>query len=234
LEDSAEAPTDDRVIAAVRPNFTTALPVAAGDLDLGTQAAGDSASASIAPGELARRLEVAEDQALRDLASRTAGFRGRLTADQLASLDGVNQAKTAWNGGADAIREYRAKITRLEQVYEDSVLASQRSRRWSDAEMLVWTKHQSLAEPAETSQSADLMFNQVIEGLDILASLDSQYKVNGAAIHFTNPSAGSRYMSVRGWIEQRMQAWSGTPEGSRPHTVNLIMRALGDGLPAVE
>ena len=234
VEDSAEAPTDDRVIAAVRPSFTTDLPVAEGDLDLGTQVTGEPASAGIAPGEFARRLEVAEKQARQDLAARTAGFKSQLTAEGLASLNGVNQAKSAWNSGADAIRQYRAKIARLEEVYEDSVLASQRSQHWSPPDMRGWAMHQSLAEPAETSQSADLMLNQVIEGLDILASLDGEYTVKGSALHFKNPAAGSRYMSVRNWIEQRMQAWSGTPEAARPHTVNLIMRALGDGFPAVD
>lgn len=234
LDDSTEVPTDDRVIAAVRPSFMTDLPVAEGDLDLGTQAAGEPASAGIAPGEFARRLEVAEKQARQELATRTAGFRSVLAIDRLATLDGVTQSKAVWSGGADAIRQYRAKMARLEQVYEDSVMATQRFQHWSAADMRGWAMHQSLAEPAETSQSADLMFNQVIEGLDILASLDGQYTVKGSTIRFKNPSAGSRYLSVRSWIEQRMQSWSATPEAARPHTVNLIMQAIGDGLPAVE
>jgi hypothetical protein len=232
--DSSDAPTDDRVIAALKPDFRNDVPVAAQDLDLGTEVAAPSVGIAVAPIELARRLDQAEKQAQQELTGRLGGFRGALSAARLASADGVNQAKSSWSAAADVIRLYRARIARLEQAYQDSVLASQRAQRWTGDDMRTWAAHQSPAETSETSQLADLMFSQVSEALDILASLDGQYTVKGATIRFRDPSAGSRYMAIQSWVGQRMETWAGTPETARPLTVSILLRALGDGLPAVE
>jgi len=122
----------------------------------------------------------------------------------------------------------------MEKAYEDSVLTSQRAKRWSSEEMRAWAGHQSQAEPVETSQLIDLMFSQVSEGLDLLAALDGQYQIKGGVITFKNPTSGTRYMSIRTWVDQRMQAWSGTPESARAYSVSAILRALGDGLPETQ
>jgi hypothetical protein len=232
--DSAAAGGDEEVIAAERPNFHTDVSVPAADLDLGTDLPARAAVAAVAPNELALRLEAEEKEAQQDLASRLGDFQGLLAASQLGSSENVIQARNAWNGGADAIRQFRARIARLEQAYEDSVLASQRAQRWSGDQMRGWAKHQSLAEPAETSQLADLMLSQVAEGLDILASLDGQYEVRSGVIRFNNPASGARFLSIRTWVEQRMQSWASTPEGARPGSISLILRALGEGFPPVE
>ena len=229
--DSAGA---EQIIAAARPNFHTDDPVPAADLGLSTDLAATPAVAVAAPSELARRLDAAEKQAQQDLNARLSNFHGLLVASRLGSSEGVSQARTAWNSGADAIRQYRARISRLEQAYEDSVLASQRAKHWAAEDMRAWAVHQSLAEPAETSQLADLMLSQVAEGFEILAALDGQYEVKDNALHFKNPASATRYLSIRTWVEQRMQSWSSTPEGARPTTVSLILRALGDGFPQVE
>jgi gentisate 1,2-dioxygenase len=98
--------------------------------------------------------------------------------------------------------------------------------------MRAWAGHQGQAEPVETSQLIDLMFSQVGEGLDLLAALDGQYEIKGGVIVFKNPASGTRYTSIRSWVDQRMQAWAGTPESARPYSVSAILRALGEGLPA--
>jgi hypothetical protein len=232
--DSASASSKDQIIAAAKPNFQNDVPVTTGDLDLGTDLSPAANSAAVAPSELARRLEAAEKQAQQDLTGRLASFHAVIPASRLGSSDGVSQAKSAWNAGADAIHQYRARIARLEQAYEDSVLASQRAQRWSGPEMRGWAAHQSPAEATETSQMVDLMLSQVNEALDLLAATDGQYEIKGGTVRFKNPASGTRYLSVRTWVEQRMQSWSATPEAARPRTVSLLLKALGDGLPAVE
>jgi hypothetical protein len=232
------APTDsashDQVIAASPANFNSDVPVPAADLDLGAEVATGPTVAAIAPSELARRLELAEKQAQQELAGRLSSFQNVLVASRLGSSEGVSQARIAWNNGAEAIRQYRAKVARLEQTCEDSVLASQRAKRWSAGEMRGWAVHQSLAEPTEVSQLADLMLSQVAEGFDILAALDGQYEVKDGTLRFKNPASGTRYLGIRTWVEQRMQSWNSTPEGARPATVTLILHALGDGFPPAE
>ncbi len=225
--------SDNEILAAARPNFRADAVVPSADLGLGNDIDVAGASRSMAaPSELTRRLEAAERQAQQDLAAKLGGFRGLLAANHLASSDGVSAARNAWSSGAESIRQYRAKIARLESAYQDSVLTSQRSQRWSSEEMRVWAGHQSAAEPVETSQLADLMFSQVNEGLDILAALQGQYDIKGSNITFKNPASGTRYTSIRTWVEQRTQAWAATPESARPHSVAAILRALGDGFPA--
>jgi hypothetical protein len=230
----ADSAGGDQILAATRPNFHTDVPVPSADLDLSADVATGPAVTVVAPSELARRLEAAEKLAQQDLSGKLGPFHNVLVASRLSSTEGVSQARIAWNNGADAIRQYRARIARLEQGYEDSVLASQRAKHWTAEEMRGWAMHQSLAEPAETSQLADLMLSQVAEGFDNLAALDGQYEVKNGTLRFKNPASATRYLSIRTWVEQRMQAWNGTPEGARPTTVSLMLRALGDGFPPVE
>jgi len=225
----------ETVIAASKPNFkpVLAMPAAAITVDAGT---GDGGSAAVAPSELARRLQAAEKQAQQELTSKlsSGGFRAVLAPGRLGTRDGVAGARGSWTAGSDAIRQYRARIARLEKAYEDSVLTSQRAQRWSGEEMRAWAGRQSLAEPAETAQLVDLMFSQVGEGLEILSALDGQYTMKGDAIGFKNAASATRYTSIRTWVEQRMSSWAATPEGARPVSVNAILRALGDGFPAVQ
>jgi len=233
IADSAHASDSEQVIAP-RPSLQAEVPVPATDLDLGTDLAPASSNTALTPSDLARRLEAAEQQAQQELAVHLGGFKGVLGAARLSSSTGAAQAQSAWNSGADAIRQYRAKIARLEQAYEDSALASQRTERWTGDAMRGWATRQSLAEPGETSQMADLMLSQVNEGLGLLAGLDGQYDMRDGRIRFKNPASASRYVSIRSWVEQRTESWSSTPERARPHTVTLILRALGDGFPPME
>lgn len=231
--DSAAKPQDDQIIAAARPNFRADAEVPSSDLGLGSDIRTGTPSAVVAsPSELTRRLETAEKLAQLELGTRLGGFRSLFTPNRLTTAEGVVAAKNAWSNGADMLRQYRARIARMEKAYEDSVLTAQRSQRWSSEEMRAWAGHQSQAEPVETSQLADLMFSQVSEGLDLLAALDGQYEIKGGVIAFKNPASGTRYTSIRTWVDQRMQVWSGTPESARPYSVSAILRALGDGLPA--
>jgi hypothetical protein len=208
------------------------MDVPSGDLGLGSDIpSGSAQTAVVAPTELTTRLEAAERLAQLELGSKLGGFHALLAPNRLATPEGVTAARTAWATGAEVIRQYRGRIARLESAYEDSVLTSQRAQRWPSEQMRAWAGHQSQAEPVETSQLADLMFSQVSEGLDILAALDGKYEIKDGLLSFKNPASGTRYASIRIWVEQRMQAWSSTPESARPNSVSAILRALGDGFP---
>jgi len=228
-------PQDDQIIAAARPNFRADVDVPSGDLGLGAELRAEAAPTEvIPPTELTRRLETAEKLAQLELGTKLGGFHSLFPPSRLAKPEGLTAARNAWSNGADVLRQYRAKIARMEKAYEDSVLTSQRAKRWSSEEMRAWAGHQSQAEPVETSQLIDLMFSQVSEGLDLLAALDGQYQIKGGVIAFKNPTSGTRYMSIRTWVDQRMQAWSGTPESARAYSVSAVLRALGDGLPETQ
>lgn len=235
VDSSLIKPAEETVIAAVRPNFSGAVDVRATDLQLGNDVRTASTTVAVSPAELTRRLESSERQAEQELQSRlaAAGFRAVFAGDRLATPDGVTGARSAWSAGGEAIRQFRARVTRLEQAYEDSVLSSQRTQRWSGEEMRIFAAHQSPAEPAEVSQLSDLMMNQVSEALEILAALDGQYDMKGGVIAFRTPASATRYTGIHGWVEQRMQTWQAIPEGARPRSISALLRALGDGLPGV-
>jgi hypothetical protein len=228
---------EDEVIAAAKPAFRTdgALPGAV-DLNLGSHDGGKAGNVAASPTELVRRLATAERLAQQELNTRLseAGFRNLLSTDRLNSASGVGSARSAWGAGADAIRQYRGRIARLESAYEDSVLSAQRAQKWSGEEMRAWTTRPSLAEPAESSQLADLMFSQVNEGLEILAALSGEYSVKGKSLAFKNSASATRYTSIRGWVEQRTSTWTGIPESARPYSVTAILHALGEGFPAAQ
>lgn len=228
------AVTAEEEIIAARPAFKANVDLSATPIDVG-DAAGGSTGAAISPSTLARRLEAAERQAQQELAARlgAAGFRDVLTPSRLGSAQGVSTAATSWSSGADAIRQYRARIARIENAYQDSLLISQRAERWPASELRAWATRQSLAEPGETSQLGDLMVSQVSEALDLLAATQGQYEIRGGVISFRAPSTATRYTGIRTWVEQRMTNWAAIPESARPHTVEVLLRALGDGLPAI-
>jgi len=233
-DSSTEAPGEE-IIAAVRPNFRADAVISTADI--GLSASGSTARPSaVAPSELARRVELAEKSAQADLTTRlsSAGFRSVLAPSRIGSAEGAASARNAWIAGADAIRQYRARIGRIEKAYEDSMLMSQRAERWPVQELRAWGARTSLAEPGDVSQLADLMFSQITEALDLLAALGGQYEMKNGLIQFRSPGAESRYTSIRNWVEQRMHTWAATPASARPHSVAMILQALGDGLPAVK
>jgi len=234
----AETPADEpkeEIVAALRPNFRADAVISTADIGLGSAATGP-ATVAIAPSELARRAEAAERSAQQDLGVKlgSAGFRSLLAPTRIGSAEGAASARNAWIAGADAIRQYRARIGRVHKAYEDSMLMSQRAERWPVQEMRAWGARQSLAEPGDVTQLADLMFSQITEALDLLAALGGQYEIRSGTISFRSPGAETRYTAIRNWVEQRMHTWSATPATARPHSVNMILQALGDGLPPVK
>lgn len=236
--EAAVAPVDSakpEVVVAARPEFGGAA--VSGDISIGgTDVSTRGSSSAVAPSELVRRLAAAQKDAQLDLNGRlmTLGFRGVINPSRLGTPALVAAARTAWTGGVDAIRTYRARIARTEKAYEDSVLTSQRAQKWPGDEMRAWAGRQSLSEPSDASQLSDLMFTQVAEGLEILGSMPGEYTIKGDKISFKDASSATRYASIRGWVEQRMATWSSTPESARPYSVSATLRALGDGFPAVE
>jgi len=234
VDSVAEQPRE-QVIAAVRPNFRADAVISTADIGLSTGSTPAKVTA-IAPSELARRVVAAERIAQQELAVRVgaAGFRSVLAPVRISTAEGAASARNAWAAGADAIRQYRGRIGRIEKAYEDSMLMSQRAERWPAEELRAWGARQSLAEPGDVSQLADLMVSQITEGLDLLAAMSGQYDIKNGVITFRSPGAETRYTSIRNWVEQRMQNWSATPEAARPHSISLILKALGEGLPAVK
>jgi hypothetical protein len=227
-----EAPHEE-IIAAERPNFRADAVISTADIGIGSTDRDPKTTA--APSDLARRAGAAGRTAQQELGVKlsSAGFRSVLAPSRIGSAEGAASARNAWIAGADAIRQYRARIGRIEKAYEDSMLASQRSQRWPVEELRAWGARQSLAEPGDVSQLADLMISQITEVLDLLAALGGQYEIKNGAITFRSPGAETRYTSIRNWVEQRTHTWSETPVAARPHSVSMILQALGDGLPPV-
>jgi len=233
----ADSAGEDEIIAAAKPTFRTdAAFSAAADFNVGADVAARATGPASSPSQLVGRLVIAERQAQQELNNRlaAAGFRNVLAPGRLGSASGVGGARSSWSAGADAIRQYRGRLARLESAYEDSVLTAQRAQRWSGEETSAWATRQSLAEPAETSQLADLMFSQVNEGLEILAALDGDYTIKADHITFKNATSATRYTSIRGWVEQRTSTWAGIPESARPYSVTVMLHALGEGFPAIQ
>ncbi|MBK8005085.1 MAG: hypothetical protein IPK12_14470 [Gemmatimonadetes bacterium] len=229
-----DSAADEEILAVAKPVLSP-VTLNAPTLDLGASPASSTpaAASAVAPSTLARNIAAAERTAQQDLAARlgSAGFRAVLAPARLGTADGVAQAKASWSQGAEALRQYRARIGRIEKAYEDSALASQRAERWPASELRAWAAHSSVAEPGETSQVADLMVSQVSEALDLLAGAAGQYEVRNGAISFRSPATAVRYTAIRTWVEQKTANWNATPEGARPHTITALLRALGDGLP---
>jgi hypothetical protein len=232
------APPEETIIAASpRPSFRPEVDLAAATAGIPTVTSSSTGkTVTAAPSELARRFESAQTQAQQELLNRLSvlGFSKVLAPNRLASSDGVSSARTVWNNGADAIRQYRGRIARIADAYEDSLLSSQRSQKWPAEEMRAWSARQNALEPAELTQLSDLMFTQVNEGLELLVSAAGQYQLKNNTIQFRNETTETRYASIRGWVAQRIDGWSALPETTRPVTIAQVLRAVGEGFPATK
>ena len=213
VDSAVTRPQQETVITAIKPNFSGMVDVGTADLALGGDFRTAASAAAISPAELTRHLEASERQAEQELQSRLAAaeFRGLFAEDRLATSAGVAEARSSWGAGAEAIRQFRARVARLEQAYADSVLSSQRAQKWSSEEMRSFASHQSPAEPADVAQLSDLMMAQVGEALEILAALDGAYDLKSGTITFRSAASATRFTGIRGWVEQRMQTWQAIP-----------------------
>jgi hypothetical protein len=232
------APVDsgqsERIVAAVRPDFRSAkLDMSAPNVEVAAITSGGS---GVAPSELTLHYGAAAKAAREDLYSKlmAAGFIRIFSASRLSSPEGITDAGSAWSAGAEAIAQYRTRISHIEKAYDDSVLASQRSGKWPPSELRTWAGRSSYVEPTDLTQASDLMFKQVNELLALLDKQHGQFEVKGGAFAFKDLTAKQEYKAKRIWIAQRMDSWSSTPESARPLTVTQILKALGDGLPGVQ
>ena len=231
--DSVQQP-DDQIEAAVAPGFQSeSIDISSAKVDLSSSTS--ASSSAIAPSELSRRYAAATAQTKQEFLAKvvSSGFIRIFSTQRLATTDGISGAQAAWSGGAEAVRQYRARIAKLESIYGDSVVSSQRSQRWPPEEMRAWASHASLAESSDAVQVADLMFRQVGDMLALLQAQQGQYEVKGGGFAFKDPAVAQRYNSTRIWVAQRAESWASTPESARPLTISQILKALGDGLPAV-
>ena len=221
---------EPRVLAAVRPDLQMDVNVPAADVDLGGTAS-VIPTTSLSPSEVARRLTAAEAQARADLDRSLGDFSDLLTPVRLGTPEAVKATRATWVASGDAIRAYRSTIARLESAYNDSLLVAQRARKWPASELRAWSARPSYAEPAETSQIADLMVDQVAEGLDLLIASGGKYQFKNGRIHFAAPADAARYSIIQSWVSNRRQQWTSMPASTRPATIGLLLKAVGDGLP---
>jgi outer membrane biosynthesis protein TonB len=228
---SDSTPAEEQIVAAVKPEFSTA------SIDLGAKVDVPTVTTSgsgVAPSELTRRYNQAAATAKQDLYAKlmAAGFIRIFSVSRLSSADGVSSAQSAWSAGGDAISAYRTRIQKIEQAYDDSVLAAQRSGKWPPEELKVWAGRTSYTEPQESTQLANLMLKQVADLLGLLADQQGKLEVKGGAFAFKDPDIAQQYNSRRIWIAQHMETWNSTPEAARPLSTTQILKALGDGFPA--
>ena len=221
---------EPRVLAAVNPDLTMDVTVPAAEVDLGS-ASSMNPTARLSPSEIARRLTAAEAQARAGLDRSLGAFSNLLTPSRLGTLEAVKATRATWVASGDVIRAYRATIARLESAYNDSLLVAQRAQKWPAAELRAWSARPSYSEPAETSQIADLMVDQVAEGLDLLIASGGQYQFKNGRIQFASASDAARYSIIQSWVSNRRQQWTAMPASTQPATIRLLLSAVGDGLP---
>jgi hypothetical protein len=221
---------EPKVLAAVSPDLQMDVSVPAAEVDLGGTVSVNPTT-TLSPSEIARRLTAAEAQARADLDRSLGAFSDLLTPVRLGTPEAVKATRATWVASGDAIRAYRSTIARLESAYNDSLLVAQRAQKWPASELRAWSARPSYAEPAETSQIADLMVDQVAEGLDLLIASGGKYQVKNGRIQFAAPSDAARYSIIQSWVSNRRQQWTSMPASTRPATIALLLKAVGDGLP---
>ncbi|TFG50488.1 MAG: hypothetical protein E4H38_03520 [Gemmatimonadales bacterium] len=221
---------EPKVLAAVSPDLKMDVSVPVAEVDLGS-ALSVSPTTSLSPSEIARRLTTAEAQARTDLDRSLGAFSDLLTPARLGTAEAVKATRATWVASGDLIRSYRAIIARLESAYNDSLLVAQRTQKWPASELRAWSARPSYSEPVETSQIADLMVDQVAEGLDLLIASGGKYQFKNGRIQFAAASDAARYSIIQGWVSNRRQQWTAMPASTRPATIMLLLKAMGDGLP---
>lgn len=145
---------------------------------------------------------------------------------QLTTPDGIAGARRALDAAADAVRQYHTGEGIIERAYQDSARALERSGA-SAADLRDWITHVSLRESQEAAGEGARLIGQIDAVFALLQGQLGRYRVDGATIRFDDRNAAARYSDLQGWINRRLEHWSGQPASSVPTSVQPILEGIG-------
>ncbi|MEP6572434.1 MAG: hypothetical protein ABJD11_07045, partial [Gemmatimonadota bacterium] len=212
--------------SAVKVDLPTGGVIPGMSADIGRSA---TTGPTIAPSVLAKHYAAAYADAIDELDGKIdqLGFSKLFQTDHLASESGVSSERHVLSSASSAIRAYRARSTEIEQAYQDTLMQSERRQKSSPDELRAWAAHASQRESQDAVQFTDLMISQVDSLFGLLSAQHGHYSVSGDNITFSDAQAGKQYQALRAWVNQRADAWAGTPESAMPASVKYVLRAIG-------
>ena len=178
--------------------------------------------------ELIQHYNVAYTEARSELELRMLqiGFTQIFLKNRLSSTSGVQDTRRLITSAASALRQYRNDETRIERSYQDTIGAAGRNLNWTQRDLGVWNMKAGQRESGETLRLTNLMLSQMDSVFSLLANQEGQYQVSGESITFENADAARQYSSLRVWLNQQADKYSGSGD-ALPATLRQVVKAIG-------
>jgi len=155
------------------------------------------------------------------------GFTQLFLKSRMASASGVQDTRRLIAGAGAALRQYRTQEQRIERAYQDTVGATGRNLGWTPRDLGAWNIRPSSKETAENARLTNLMLSQVDAVFALLQEQDGKYSLAGETIVFESADAARQYGTLRGWINQQADNYSGTGDAALPATLRQVIKGIG-------
>jgi hypothetical protein len=155
------------------------------------------------------------------------GFTQLFLKSRLASSSGVQDTRRLIAGAGSALRQYRSQEQRIERAYQDTVGGTGRNLGWTPRDLGIWNVRPSIRETAENARLTNLMLSQIDAVFALLAEQDGKYTITGETIVFDNADAARQYGTLRAWINQQADNYSGTGDAALPATLRQVIKGIG-------
>ncbi len=235
VHQTAAAPVPEIDSAPILPGRPQALSV---DLDVSGAAVGTTADGGAAAisgpslGSVTDHYADAASDAGKQLEARLSGigFSRVIAPLRFGSVESMEGARHTISSAVGMVAAFRTRMQALEKIYGDSAAQAQRGRKASPKEMMAWDHRLPQRESAEAAQAVDLALSKSDQLYAALLAHPEQVKVDVSSVSISDPELARQYQSLRQWLGQRFDTWTGTPFDAVPPTVRQTMKAFSDAL----
>lgn len=216
------------IIRVVAPRVKLNIPLPSGQL-MDANGAGDGAKTNIPASALAQHYIEAYNDARSELELRMLqiGFTQIFLRSRLTTTSGLQDTRRLIGSAASALRQYRAQEARIERAYQDTVGAGGRNLGWTPRDLGTWNTRTSQREAPETMRLTNLLLSQMDSVFSLLQDQDGKYQISGESIAFSDPESARQYGTLRAWLTQQADSYSGSGEMALPGTLRQVIKAIG-------
>jgi hypothetical protein len=231
---AAPAVDSSNVILPGRPqSMAVDIDVSGADVGTAVGAAGPSgAAAGLSLGVVADHYAAAAADAGKQLEARLTqiGYSRLLAPLRFGSVEAMEGARHTVSSAAGMVAAYRSRMQALEKIYGDSAAHAQQGQKATPKDMLAWDRRLPQRETPEAAQAVDLALTKVDQLYAALLAHPLSVKADANNVTISDPDLDKQYQSLRQWLAQRFDSWSGSPADVVPPTVRQTMKAFSDAI----
>jgi hypothetical protein len=226
VKDSAKTPARDSAPAIVRvaaPRISMKAPLPT-ELSMDAPGQIQIPAATLIQHYTAAYADARGEMELRMLQS---GFTQIFRENRLSSTSGLQDTRRLVASASAALRQYRSEEQRSERAYQDTVGTNGHNVGWTPRDLGTWNIRPTSRENQETARLTNLMLSQMDNVFSLLQDQDGKYQISGESIVFESADAARQYGTLRAWINQQADNYSGSGDAALPATLRQIVKGIG-------